>query len=187
MDYFSSKEFKQHQKKITDILDRIPSAPNPKGWKRKCEFAVGGLEYFGFAESSDILFVSSSSGRSLIDMEKNQKIARDYTADYFLDERLLISKGFDVLEGKTIRLTSKYGGSNLPIMNELRETITKVSPLYPCEDIIFQPPFEHCLSEHNSQNCTRIYRGYVYGYGFSFSGKYIVIAHLGGLTYWEKE
>ncbi|MCL2856802.1 MAG: hypothetical protein FWE19_03640 [Oscillospiraceae bacterium] len=187
MDYFYGKDFQRHREKIAAVLERIPSTQSPNGWLRKETFAIGGLEYFGFAENSDILFVISSSGRSLIDMAKDEKISRDNNVDFPLDERLLTSEGFDILKGETIKLASKHGGSMLPVSNKSHETLTKVSPLYPCEDIIFQPPYEHCLSEWHSKNCVRVYRGFPYCYGFSFSGKYFVIAHEGGITYWEAE
>jgi len=187
MDYFSSKDFQQHREKINTILEKIPSVQNPKGWTRKSTFAIGGFEYFGFSEASDILVVLSTQGRGLIDMAKDEKIARDDSTNYVLDESLLISEGFDILEGETIRLASKYGGSLLPVSNKSHESLARVSPLYPCEDVIFQPPFESCLNEWHNKNCVRIYRGFLYCYGFSFSGKYFVIADDGGITFWEAD
>jgi len=192
VNYYKSKDFQLHREKITAILEKIPSAENPKGWIKKGSFSVGGFEYFGFAESSDILFVISSSGRGLFDMAKNEKIARDNSIDFPLDRTLLVCKGFDILEGETIKLASKYGGSLLPVSNKSLETLVRVSPLYPCEDIIFQPPYENCFADGRfknirSDNCVRVYRGFLYCYGFSFSGKYFVIADDGGITYWEAE
>ena len=190
MDYFSSKDFQVHREKITAILARIHPADSPKGWVRKGSFSVGGFEYFGFAESSDILLVISSGGRRLFDMANSEKIAHDDDADFPLDRTFLVTEGFDILEGKTIKLASKYGGSLLPVSNKSLESLVRVSPLYPCEDIIFQPPFENCFANgraisNRGDNCVRIYRGFLYCYGFSFSGKYFVIADDGGVTYWE--
>jgi len=190
MDYYKSNDFLKHREKINTLLEKIPSAQSPKGWTRTEGFSIGGFEYFGFAESSDILVVLSSQGRGLIDMAKNEKIARDYAVDDTLDETLLTTKGFDVLEGETIKLASRYGGSMLPVRNKSGESLIKVSPLYPSDDIIFQPPYECCFADgryknSTSKNCVRIYRGFLYCYGFSFSGKYFVIADDGGLTYWE--
>ena len=187
MNYYENAAFQQHRTKINNILEQIPFFENPEGWICKGTCAVGGFEYFGFCESSDILFIASVSGRGLIDMSKNEKIARDYSTDYFLDETLLVSEGFDILEGETIRLACKYGGSLLPVRNRAGESLVRVSPLYPCEDIIFQPPHEDCFIEKFNKNCVRVYRGFVDCYGFSFSGKYFVIAHDGGVTYWESE
>lgn len=186
-DYYMSTAFQQHRSRICSILEQIPSVASPKGWIKKDSFSVGGVEYFGFSESSDILFVSSSDGRGLIDMAKNEKIARDKVIDYPLDEIMLTTEGFDILDGETIRLAGKYGSSMLPVSNKSHESLIRVSPNYPCEDIIFQPPFEHCLIEGHNKNCVRVYRGFLYCYGFSFSGKYFVIADDGGVTYWEAE
>ena len=190
--YWTGQDFQQHREKINSILEKIPSAQSPKGWKRKSTFAIGGLEYFGFAETSDILVVLSTQGRGLIDMAKDEKIARDNITDYPLDRMLLTGEGFDILEGKIIKLASKYGGSLLPVSNQSLETLVRVSPLYPCEDIIFQPPYENCFADGRSKNthsdnCVRVYRGFLYCYGFSFSGKYFVIADEGGVTYWEAD
>ena len=192
MDYFASKEFHNHRSNINAILEKIPAAESPKGWTRKGYFSIGGFLYFGFAESSDIMLVISANGRGLFDLSKNEKIARDHSSDFPLDETLLISKGFDILEGETIKLAGKFGGSILPVSNKSLETLVRVSPLYPCEDIIFQPPYENCFADGrfkniSSDNCVRLYRGFLYCYGFSFSGKYFVIADEGGITYWEAE
>ena len=184
-DYYKSKEFQEHRNRVNYMLEKYPSVESPKGWIRKGEFSVGGFEHFGFSESSDILFVASSQGRGLIDMDKNERIARDYSKDYPIDETFLVSEGFDILEGQTVKLSSKYGGSLLPVCNSAHETLVRVSPLYPCEDIIFQPPWENCFSEGHNKNCVRIYRGFLCCFGFSFSGKYFVIADDGGIMYWK--
>ena len=185
--YYESIDFQNHRTNICNILERIPFAQSPKHWVYKNNFPISGFECFGFSETSDILFVASSQGRSLIDMSKNKKIARDYSDDYTIDETLLTCDGFDVLEGQQIKLASKYGGSMLPISNKSYETLVKVSPLYPCEDLIFQSPYENCFIEKNNKNCIRIYRGFLYCYGFSFSGNYFVIADDGGISYWESK
>ena len=179
--------FSTTQKKINTILGNIPFVQNPKGWTRKSTFAIGGFEYFGFSETSDILVVLSAQGRGLIDMSKDEKIARDDSTDYILDETLLVCEGFDILEGETIKLAGEFGGSLLPVKNKSNERLVRVSPFYPCEDVIFQPPFESCFIERYNKNCVRVYRGYLYCYGFSFSGKYFVIADDGGITFWEAD
>ena len=186
-DYFQSTEFQQHRESIGNLLDEIPTAEAPKGWVYKGCFAIGGFEYFGFSEDSSILFIASSQGRGLIDMQKSEKIARDHSEDFEIDETFLTCNGFDVLQNKKIKLAGKYGGSMLPVSNIHNENLRKVSPLYPCEDIIFQPPFEDCFSKRHNKNCVRIYRGFLYCYGFSFCGNYFVIADDGGINYWEKE
>lgn len=186
MDYFQSKEFEYHREKIYDILKQIPSATNPIGWTNKGSFNVGGFEYFGFDESSDLLLVISSDGRGIIDLAKSEMVARDFTEDFILDETLLICEGFDILQDKTIKLAGKYGGSVLPIRSKSGESLRRVSPLFPCEDIIYQPAFEDCFVEGHNKNCVRIYRGFLYCYGFSYSGNYFAIADDSGISFWER-
>lgn len=186
MDYFKSREFEKHRKNTYSILEQIPIAKSPVGWTFRGNFSISGFEYFGFDESSDLLLVVSSGGRGIIDLAKAEKISRDYSDDFDLDETLLICKGFDVLEDKSIKLAGKYGGSILPISNKFGDSLQRVSPLYPCEDIIYQPAFEDCLIEGHNKNCVRIYRGFLYCYGFSFSGNYFVIADDGGILFWER-
>lgn len=186
-DYFLSAEFQRHRESICNLLDDIPMAEAPKGWVFKGCFAVSGFEYFGFSENSNILFVASAQGRRLIDMTKNKKVARDYSVDFEINETFLTCYGFDVLDGKKIMLAGKYGGSILPVSNIHHESLRRVSPLYPCEDIVFQPPFEDCFSKNHNKNCVRIYRGFLYCYGFSFCGNYFVIAGDCGINCWEKE
>ena len=185
MDYFDSDDFILHRSELNALLNEIPFVDSPNGWTCKGAFSVGGFEYLGFAESSDILCVISSSGRGLIDLSQNKKIARNDSNDFYLDETFLTTKGFDVLEGETINLAGKYGGSTLPVSNKAQERLVRVSPMYPCEDIIFQPPNENLFAKGRNKNCVRVYRGFLYCFGFSFSGKYFVIADDGGVTYWE--
>ncbi|MGN7402907.1 hypothetical protein ACTHO0_23920 [Cytobacillus praedii] len=187
MDYFKSEEFEKHRKKITNLLETIPSVKSPAGWTYKGSINVGGLEYFGFDESSDLCMVVSSNGRGLIDLSIAEKIARDYSEDFHLDETLLLCEGFDILKDKTIKLASKYGGSLLPISSKSGDRLRRVSPLYPCEDIIYQPAFEDCFVEGYNENCVRIYRGFLYCYGFSYSDNYFVIADDSGILFWEKD
>lgn len=186
MDYFKSEAFEKHRKKIFNILEKIPSAISPVGWTYKGGFSIGGFEYFGFDESTDLLLVVSSNGRGIIDLAKAEKIARDYTDNFDLDETLLICEGFDVLRDKTIKLAGKYGGSILPTRSKSGDSLRRVSPLFPCEDIIYQPAFENCFVEGYNENCVRIYRGFLYCYGFSYSGNYFVIADDGGISFWER-
>jgi len=185
-DYFQSREFQKHRNNICDLLNEIPAAETPNGWVHKGVFAVGGFEYFGFTKTSSMMLVISSQGRGLYDLEKNDLIARD-DSTFEIDETFLICDGFDVLQGEKFLLAGKYDGSMLPVSNSRHENLRKVSPLYPCEDLIFQPPFEDCLLKGHNKNCVRIYRGFLYCYGFSFCGNYFVIADDGGITYWERE
>ena len=193
MDYFQSAEFQEHRDNICSILEEIPFAEAPKGWTHKGSFSVGGFEYFGFAETSSVLFIASSQGRGLVDMATGERIARDYSTDYEINGTFLTCKGFDVLEDEKIKLAGKYGGSMLPVSNIYGESIVMVAPLYPCVDLIFQPPFESCFvkqghfSNITNENCVRIYRGFLYCYGFSFCGNYFVVADDGGIDYWERE
>ncbi|MFY0518646.1 hypothetical protein ACOMCU_12575 [Lysinibacillus sp. UGB7] len=186
MDYFKSKAFEKHRKNTYSLLEQIPYANSPVGWTFKGNFSIGGFEYFGFDESSDLLLVVSSNGRGIIDLAKAEKIARDDTDDFDLDETLLICEGFDVLKDKSIKLASKYGGSILPIRNKFGECLRRVSPLFPCEDIIYEPALEDCFVEGQNISCVRIYRGFLYCYGFSYSGNYFVIADDGGILFWER-
>lgn len=186
MDYFKSKAFEIHKEKIYNILEQIPSVKSPVGWTYKGCINIGGFEYFGFDESSDLLLVVSHNGRGIIDLAKAEKIARDYSEDFHLDETLLICEGFDILKDKTIKLAGKYGGSILPVHSQFGDSLRRVSPLFPCEDIIYQPAFEDCFVEGHNKNCVRIYRGFLYCYGFSYSGNYFVIADDSGVSFWER-
>ena len=100
MDYFTSKAFHKHRDSVLRTLEKIPSAESPKNWEYRGSFAIGGLEYLGFSEFSELLFVASSQGRGLFDLSKNERIARDDSTEFEIDEVMSVCSGFEALQGK---------------------------------------------------------------------------------------
>lgn len=95
-----------------EILNYALRPPHlPKPWKTGSTFAVGGLQQVGFAPGRDLLLVGSMDGFGLFDTVAGRRIARDgglmSTAE---EDRSLVARGFDVLEGETIPMAGLWGG-----------------------------------------------------------------------------
>ena len=184
-DYFSSKSFKDHRKKIIKTITNLPYQDSPDGWERKKVFTVGGLQYIGFSDDSRYLLIVSVSGRGLIDLSNFELIARD-REEYgdWLDDTNLFCEGIGPLSGKRIRIAGISGG--LPTHTKYNDSLYIAAPLYPCNDIVYQPPFQHCLVEKHDQGCVVMHRGSVKCYGFSWSGNIMVVIDE-DLHLWERK
>jgi len=186
--YNDAQVFKQQQAKIRNALGRLPYNRNPNGYKEKGCVPINGVKYFGFSETSDELYIDSTSGRILVSLSKYQTTALDENTNDDLNDQQLTANGFDVLEGQQIKLACKYGKSLLPVANKRGDKLLCGSPYY---DLIFQPAGDDCFVQEGdyskviSNRSCRIIDGDFYGYGFSFSGKYFVVACEDGIWFWE--
>jgi hypothetical protein len=154
-------------------------------WELVKTFAVGGLINVGFAENSDILLVISHQGRGIFDCLKGERVARD-SADFFdfLDEQSGKAKGFDILDGQTIKTYGLFGG------DQLLKNTTDGWKLWQTDE----PPFENLkgmniiLSSNKNENmivgndevCE------LRAYGFSPTEKTFILATSCDLTIYRR-
>ena len=173
--YFNTKPFQTHKNHIQNTIMSLPFQESPDGWVKYGEFAVGGLQYIGFSDHSQYLLIVSSSGRGIIDVHTQKKIARDPLCEGdWLDEQRLLCQGIGPLEGQLIPITG-IGGGGLPIASALGDSLYLAAPLFPCYDVVYQPPGQNCLLTSHSKNCILMYRGYVNYYGFSPDGNIMIV------------
>lgn len=87
VDHCDTEEFAQHRTKIRKILEQIPSAKTPQGWKYKGTFSIGGVKYWEVNQKSEN------------PEEKAEKFLQQYNFDFKEDYRHeirdLLEKEFD--------------------------------------------------------------------------------------------
>lgn len=177
-DWFSSEAFFSRQKYLNGVLAGLPMREAPKGWRRKFEAAVGGLEYVGFSQNRDCLLTVSSTGNGLWDLSSGEKIAREYGRDGAgLDLKTLVCRGIGPVSGEYIRIAGLEGGG-LRTSSGRGEGLVIVSPRYPCHEVVFEANFQSCFAPGKNQDCVIVYRGFVKPNmcGFSHSGDYFIVA-----------
>jgi hypothetical protein len=91
----------------------MPDSGLPAPWRRVTTYAVGGLEYVGYAEDLDLLLVLSSEGRSLYDCRDGTLLARD-RAEHAVNTVKLTARAIGPLHNEPVRVAGLYGGG-LPL------------------------------------------------------------------------
>jgi hypothetical protein len=102
-------EIPDHLKALYRQLLALPASPPPSPWRLAATHAVGGLTDVGFADSSDLLLVISSS-RGLFDCATGERIARDPSEDFDHDTSNLLAFGIGPLAEHCIRTAGLHGG-----------------------------------------------------------------------------
>lgn len=100
----------EHLRNRFDVLDRMAPTNPPAPWRRVTLLSMGGLTDVGFANSSDLLLVISSAGRSVVDGAKGVVVARDDEDDFEFDAGNLLAEGIGPLEGVMVRTGGMRGG-----------------------------------------------------------------------------
>lgn len=177
---------KKNRMRLLGMIEQISEERNPKGWQHITSIAVGGLLSVGFSQDGPYLLVVSTAGRSVINCDNGEKIARDYEEYAGLDKYGLHCQGIGVLENELIFLCGIDGGG-LPTSNEGGESLELVSPNWPLNSLILSESFKHPFSQGDQEYCKIIYTDYVRAYGFSWCGNYIVAASSSDLNIWKRE
>ncbi|HCA3406574.1 TPA: hypothetical protein MO340_000248 [Salmonella enterica subsp. salamae serovar 35:g,m,s,t:-] len=177
----------ENRLRVLDLLKKIKTSDSPTGWKKHVEIAVGGLTEVGFSKTTNDLLVISSSGRGLIDCTTGEKIARDYEeyGDWY-DPVNLICQGIGRVEEEIIHISGLCGGG-LPFVNRYGESLERVAPEWPVEDIIFCPPGKTALIPSFQEGCVRFISDYIRAVGFSWCGEFLVCATSSDVTIWKRD
>jgi hypothetical protein len=164
-----------------DILRRTiaqcPIGRPPEPWQLVTERAAGSLLEVGFDRESELLLVTSSAGRSVIDCLTGEKVARDYTENVE-SNRYLEAQGIGPLAGKTIAMSGINGGS-LPLGSNDGWQVESVCLAWPEHHLLLVEPGSWLYgAEINRPAVFRklaIESGYR-AFGFSYSGRTLIIA-----------
>lgn len=127
----------------------------------------------------------SSAGRSVINCETGEKIARDYEAYAGLSKAGLHCQGIGVIAEELVQLSGIYGGG-LPLGNRGGDCLEVVHPDWPEDTLILSPSFKSPLVPGHQSDCRVIYVEHLRAYGFSWCGNYIVAACGSDLDLWAR-
>lgn len=87
----------------------------PAAWRHVSTISVGGLTEIGFCPGEDYLLVVSFAGRSLIDMETGERVARDHqeptAISPWTDEVARTVEAIGPLQGTQIPCFGVWGGT----------------------------------------------------------------------------
>ena len=167
-------------------MKKIRQTSSPVGWEKMAGLAVGGLTEVGFSKQTNLLLVISSSGRSVVDCNTGDKIARDYEeyGDWY-DSINMTCLGIGPLSDEEVTISGLCGGG-LPLVNYRGETIERIAPEWPVEELIFCPPGKSAFWEEHQQDCCRFYSSYLIACGFSWDGQFMICATSSDIDIWKR-
>lgn len=172
---------------LRQTIGQLPISPPPPPWEIAAQFAVGSLLEVGFDRDSELLLVTSSSGRSVIDCLTGQKIARDYTEDVESNQ-YLEAEGIGPLTGKTIPMAGINGGS-LPVGAFDGWVIENVPLNWPCHHLLLVEPGSWLYGARYKQACAFHKLAIEIGlraFGFSYTGQTLIIATSNSLIVYRR-
>ncbi|MGO8672613.1 MAG: hypothetical protein ACLQVD_14760 [Capsulimonadaceae bacterium] len=155
-----------------------PSAP----WKLTLNTGIGGLYQVGFGPGTEYLLVVSAAGRGVFDCRTGERLARSYEVDKDIWIDSLCVKGIGPLAGMEIRTAGINGGGLLRITDD-GWTLKALHFDWQHDIAILCPPKAHIFDEKTFEQCRKIFDGDpLCAYGFSDTGKSMVIAEGGGVS-----
>ena len=181
-----------HLCKRADEIRRLPITTPPLPWIRLPLPIIGGLVEVGFSKMSDFLLVISHNGRGVFDCSTGKRVARDdspldNTATWH-DYTRLQAQGIGPISSEMVSLSGLWGG-DLPKQTQdgwQSETLVLDRP---DQTLILQSPEQKSIWDTCSTLCVTIIgrESEVRAFGFSYSGKNIVLATSDSLLLWKRE
>jgi len=162
----------------------------PRPWRAAGVFAVPALEAVGFERTSELLLIVSGEGRGVIDCSTGEKIARKHgplEADGPAEP--LQAMGIGPLEGQQIATAGRKGGGLMRTTHD-GWALEMVTLEWPRAEILLVPPHVSLFacSENDGARFSRIEsHAELHTYGFSFSGRSLVIAAGDDLTIYSRD
>jgi hypothetical protein len=154
-------------------------SPPPAPWRTIGPFAVGGMRSIGFAEGTEMLLVTSSSGRGLFNCRTGERLARDEReCGSWEDEVALMEEGIGPLSGKFVRMAGLHGGG-MPVFTVDGWGVRVVAPDWPSAGVILCPPGKSVWAPKESERlgCVKICEvEEARAVGFSDSGISLAVA-----------
>lgn len=178
---------KSHFDPLKTQISQCPKSLPSSTWEIAGEFTVANLFDVGFDRESELLLVSSSSGLRLFDCVTGQKIARD-TSEEALTDRFLDCRGIGALEHKTIRMAGIYGGG-LPSITQDGWQVETVTLQWPEHHLLLVEPNSWLYGADYNRPSTfhkLATESDVRAFGFSYSGRTLLIATSGDITFYRR-
>ncbi|MCL2348360.1 MAG: hypothetical protein FWC50_08875 [Planctomycetaceae bacterium] len=179
------------RQRINEILAKPISAP-PSPWKALLLPIVGGLVEVGFSESSEYLLAITHDGRGLFDCSTGEKIARDYSpldgSAAWHDSTRLRAKGIGPVSEEWIPLSGLWGGGLRKDTND-GWFVKSYALDWPNEHLILENIQGHvALDTRFPFDATVLgIESEVRAFGFSWSGRNLVLATSDTLWMWRKQ
>lgn len=152
-------------------------------------YKVGGLESVGFAPSSELILVTSPGGRSVYDCTTGKQVARDRETEDFEDDAALEAIGIGPLDGLAIRMSGLYGGG-LPRLTSDCWMAERLEIDWPNESALLVHPGSFIYGDVHGKPAefTKVFEGHeTRAWGFSSTGKTLVLATSGDLTIYARK
>lgn len=164
---------------------KISAPPSP--WSVKTTPAIGGLTEVGFADDSDFMLVLSSQGRGVFDCRTGERVYRD-PSEEDVDSwyaGVLIGVGIGPMEGKHARLAGLEGGGLLSCTKDGWNT-ERLAIDWPDECLLLVEPY-HSIYQPDARFAKLAVEPTVRCFGFSFTGKSLIIATSSDVTIYHRE
>ncbi|MGH8486737.1 MAG: hypothetical protein ACRESP_20235, partial [Pseudomonas sp.] len=178
----------KHLDPLRQTICRQPVTPPPKPWKLTGHFTVAGLMEVGFDRNSELLLIASSSGRSVLDCQTGEKVARDRT-DTLGSDRFLDAHGIGPLQGRVIRMAGINGGG-LPLATADGWMVEDIILAWPEQHLLLVEPGSWLHGERYGRPALFHKLGVeleVRAFGFSYSGLSLVIATAGEVVVFARK
>lgn len=167
---------------------------SPGLWKQTVHLGVGGLFAVGFDTKTENLVVVSMNGQSVIDCSTGQLIYRNREQDGF-NNKWLNATRLDSPNCSPINMAGLYGGG-LKASTSDGWSVKSFPIEWPETYYILEPPDSSIYYADekwrgHSKNCSFFLlgkdRGESCAFGFSWSGKFLVLASTSDLFVWSRD
>ena len=176
-----------NRKRLIKILQNIHHSDTPEGWERVGGIAISGFIGFGFSKKiKHLALVVSNSGRSLVNCEVAEKVARDHKEFVGLEELGIYCSGLEEISDERVLIAGQNGGG-LPHTTCIGEWLSLHSPNWPQHDLYFCGPSGHPLTEKHQATCIRLKTDFIEAFGFSWCGDYFAIASESDFDIWKRK
>ncbi|WP_444888825.1 hypothetical protein [Microbulbifer sp. JMSA008] len=177
----------ENRKRLINLLAKIQNSDCPEGWERVGGIAIRGFIGFGFSkEKSNLALIVSTSGRSLINCDSAEKVARDYEEFVGIDDSGIFCEGIGELSEERILIAGQNGGG-LPSSTCIGESLICYSPNWPQHDLYFCDPSADPLSERFQDGCIKLRTDFIEAFGFSWCGDYFAVASNCDFDIWKRK
>jgi hypothetical protein len=177
----------ENRKRLVSLLEKIPDSDIPEGWERVGSIAISGFIGFGFSKKrTNLALVVTTSGRSLVNCDNAEKVARDFEEYIGVDESGIFCKGLEELSDESILIAGINGGG-LPNSTCIGESLSLYSPNWPQHDLYFCGPSGDPLFEKFQGNCVKIRTDFIEAFGFSWCGDYFAVANSSDFDIWKRK